>query len=267
MLASKLSKLQTGIHAVGFKAALAGLLRLSYLKLRRPRYAELRLRSGVTLRFEYPGQMPTVLVMFGDYIDPEYAFLEQVVSPGDRVVDIGAGIGQFALAMARRGATVECYEPVIENVNMLAWNAKTNGFGDSVHLRHVAVGKDTRGVNLVNSGYGSAASLRTHMDGLGETPSTTIDAELLLGPQIKVLKLNVAGGEPAVLQGAREFLRRRRAEYLVMLLSLELIEMLPLIAACGYRFFYPAPSGRMQFIEDDFVARAGSSRHLMAVAS
>lgn len=50
----------------------------------------------------------------------QYAHLE--ISPGDRVLDIGANIGAFAAPSARAGATVVAVEPELANFGLLMMN-------------------------------------------------------------------------------------------------------------------------------------------------
>src|SRR5687768_11876631 len=88
-------KLLWGGRVVGVGAAARGAVRIGYLYLRRPSKSEIQLRSGQVLEFGFPSQVPRALLAFGDFIDPEFAFLRKIYRPGWIVADVGAAIGQF----------------------------------------------------------------------------------------------------------------------------------------------------------------------------
>jgi FkbM family methyltransferase len=235
-LADPITKLRTGLATVGWRQTLAGLARLTFLKVVRPHIVEIELKDGLRLRFAYPAQMPTALVAFGDYVDPEYNFLTHIVLPGDRIVDVGGGIGTFALPMARRGAVVDVYEPVLANANTLMRNAIDNGLG-TIRLHPLALSDED-----VRLSTGTAAL--NPLSGEGDAmPWTTLDAEFPTA-RLEVLKVNTAGSEVAVLRSGTTLLRERRAHYLVLLLSEALIAYLPTLAGYGYRIFYWHPQRR-----------------------
>jgi FkbM family methyltransferase len=240
-LAHPLNKLRNGLYVSGWREAIVGFMHLAMIKLIRPEQVEITLRDGLTLRFNYPNQMPTVLVCFGDYIDPEYDYLLPHVGPKDLIVDVGAGIGQFALPMAKRGALVDAWEPVGANFNMLLANIAANDVITHTHPRAIAMGEDNKGITIVGSG------LLSHVEkGKGKPlPSTTIDIEYP-DQRIKILKVDTAGSEEKVLFGATRLLQERRAQYLVILLSNPVIDILPDIASFGYQFFFWSPKTRQR---------------------
>jgi FkbM family methyltransferase len=244
-LAHPLNKLRNGLYVAGWRKALTGFLNLALIKAMRPQEVEIMLKGGLALRFHYPHQMPTVLVCFGDYIDPEYNYLLPRIAPGDLVVDVGAGIGQFTLPFAKRGAIIEAFEPVPENMGMLAYNVGNNGVAGSVRFFNAAVAEHDRGISIDMAGLMSRP-----MEHGALFPSTTLDIQYP-DQRIKVLKVDTAGGEEKVFAGAANLLEERRAQYLVVLLSNPVIEMLPLIASYGYRPFFWNPKTRQkQFLTD-----------------
>src|SRR3970040_2142325 len=94
-------KIRWGARAVGWLATIIGSFCLARLKLVRPARAEVRLRqTGATMTFNYPKQLVPALVVFGDLIDPEYAFLREVARPDWIFLDVGAAIGQFTVFAA-----------------------------------------------------------------------------------------------------------------------------------------------------------------------
>ncbi|MFB6268285.1 MAG: class I SAM-dependent methyltransferase family protein [Halodesulfurarchaeum sp.] len=73
-------------------------------------------------------------VMFAPGNKAERARMGEVVEPGERVLDMFAGIGYFTLPMARSGAAVTAIERNPTAFRFLAENAELNGVGETVEL-------------------------------------------------------------------------------------------------------------------------------------
>lgn len=231
-----------GLRVVGIGAALQGSAKMGYLYVRRPKRSELRLRTGQILEFDFPNQLPRVLLMFGNFIDPEFAFFTRIHRPDWIVADVGAAIGQFTLFAATLPvAFVHAFEPSGVNVAALKRNIERNGVNDRVAVQAIALS------NVETESY-FETSASTWVSGLRETGSElvsvrSLDAEFdRLGLQhVSVLKINVAGYEPQVLEGADGFLARGGADILLLLLGLASLPWYAKIATYGYRFFYYHP--------------------------
>jgi FkbM family methyltransferase len=240
-------KLTWGVRVVGVTETLLGFFRLAGLALRQPRHAEIRLRSGPVLEFDYPVQFPPILVVFRDLIDPEFPFLRRVARPDWTVVDVGAAIGQFSIFAASLGcARVHAFEPSSVNVATLARNVARNDAEARIAIHQLAL-SDTRGESLFETAGRAWMSRLDHSVSGEVVPVDTLDetAARLGLPHISVLKLNVAGFEPHVLAGARHVLADGRVDILILLLGLESLPWYERIAALGYRFFYYHPGRRM----------------------
>ena len=78
---------------------------------------------------------PYVLAEQNDWFEDELKFLRHVLRPGERVIDIGANYGVFALCMARAvGASgrVWAFEPASATASMLASGIAANEFSQVV---------------------------------------------------------------------------------------------------------------------------------------
>lgn len=96
----------------------------------------------------YPDDVVTrQLVEFGAHTRPELAFLLSIVRDGDRIFDLGAHIGTFAVPLARRaGPTgrVVAVEAVRDFLLVAAENAALNGLSERIELRCALVAPSDR---------------------------------------------------------------------------------------------------------------------------
>lgn len=277
-LRAAVDKIGWGLRAVGPIAAASGVLRLAWMSVVRPTCSEVRLRSGPVLEFDYPGQFPTTLMLFGDFIDPEFAFLKHVARIHWRVVDVGAAIGQFSMfaAMCLPDATVHAFEPSSANVATLQRNIVRNGVQGRVLVHQAALSdrRETARFETAPKAWMSHLSDTHSTDRHGELVSVdTLDAALksLRLSHVEVLKVNVAGFEPAVLEGAMPCLAAGQVDVLILLLGLPSLAHYEAIAALNYRFFYYHPPRRTLFEVTRFDAdsvlahRPWPARHIIAI--
>ena len=273
-------KLGWGLRSVGIPATLRGAMRSTLLHLRRPRQSEIQLASGPVLEFDYPSQVPTALVMFGDLIDPEFAFLRYIARPGWIVADIGAAIGQFTLfAGTLPGARVHAFEPSGANIRTLQRNIARNRLGDRVQVHQLALGDKAYEAAFQTTDHtwvshlapsSSPAALLEHTETVQVRPLAA-ELERLGVEHLSVLKINVAGYETAVLAGAEPLLKRGGADILVLLLGLASLPEYAKLADWGYRFFYFHPREAALYEVTQFDAasvlddRPWPARHILAI--
>ncbi|ODT82098.1 MAG: hypothetical protein ABS76_09765 [Pelagibacterium sp. SCN 64-44] len=271
-------KLDWGLRVVGPWAALRGVGRLSRLWLSRSHRAEVHLRSGPILEFDYPHQFPATLMLFGDFIDPEFAFLARIARPHWRIIDVGAAIGQFSMfsAVCLPDATIHAFEPSGANVATLHRNIARNGVGGRVfvHQRALSNRRETARFTTAPKNWMSQLSDAYGEDGPGElVPVDTLAAALpRLGlDHVEVLKINVAGFEPAVLEGALPCLAAGKVDMMILLLGVPSLVHYAALAGLGYRFFYYHPEQQTLFEVTRFDAdsvlahRPWPARHIIAI--
>lgn len=221
------------------------------MKIVRPPTARVELRSGVHLNFDYPSQLAPSLVMFGDVIDPEFSLLTDIARADWTVVDVGAAIGQFSLfAALLHGADVHAFEPSDANIRSLVRNVESNGLGGSVHVHRVALSSDT-GEALFPT------ATRTYLSRLDFAGTATISDESVpvrrlddqlvdLGiDHVNVLKVNVAGAEPEVLDGTTEYLSSGRVDIAILLLGEASLPWYARLHRLNYRLGFYHPGDRV----------------------
>jgi FkbM family methyltransferase len=174
------------------------------------------------------------------------------------IIDVGANVGQFAVASAKTfpDSVVHSFEPQLDCVQRLIRH--TRGL-KNVEVYPMALGAHAGNVQLhVNSHSHSSSILalgQRHRDAFPDArevgsisvPLSTLDHELgtrpLAGPVL--LKLDVQGYEPAVLQGAQQLLNR--IDYVLLEASLSpmyegeltFMQIVRLMEGNGFGFLRP----------------------------
>jgi FkbM family methyltransferase len=149
-------------------------------------------------------------------IDPHVVgFMLRYLDPGDTMIDVGANIGIYSvLAGAILGprGRVEAFEPSPTLRPCLEANLKRNGL-TNVRV-HAKLAGGRRMLDPFVDGIGRSGRHRVpgrrewvRARNLLHIPSVQID-EVVVGRRCSLLRIDVAGYELRVLQGAEELLRR-----------------------------------------------------------
>jgi FkbM family methyltransferase len=140
--------------------------------------------------------------------------------PDALIVDVGANIGTHAVALAGSySGRVLAFEPVAENHEALIENLALNDIENCIVLKQACGASAGFGRMIgVNANNPGKAKLDTAaQDGI---EVTTLDAEVeKIGRPAAFIKIDVEGGEEAVLAGASETLRRDRPVIFCEILS------------------------------------------------
>lgn len=134
--------------------------------------------------------------------------LRRRLKPGGLFVDVGANIGNHALfAAGPCGARVLAFEPSPALADHCAATLAANGLSARLDLRRQGLGA-APGTAALRPGPGHNAG-RTRLEaGAGTVAVVRLDDVLAEAPA--VIKIDVEGMEPAVLEGARGVLARHR---------------------------------------------------------
>lgn len=137
------------------------------------------------------------------------------IQEGDIIADVGAFVGVYTIALARRvGSTgkVIAFEPDVKNCALLRKHITLNNVSSSVEVHDIAVG-DLHG--LLN--FHSRADAESHVIASDEfkagresveVQSKTLD-EIFDDRKVDIIKIDVEGYEEKVLRGAQSILRRK----------------------------------------------------------
>lgn len=159
--------------------------------------------------------------MVAEEYEPEvWRHLMSAVRPGDVVADVGAYIGLYTIALAKRvgsAGSVIAFEPNPASFNALREHLVLNSISDSVRLVQAAVGA-SEGRAPFEMRWDQSHINRA---ALGDSPDsvTCITLDGVIGDgHVDVMKIDVEGYEEKVLEGAVGLLsdpaRRPRAIYI-----------------------------------------------------
>lgn len=149
----------------------------------------------------------------GAPFEPEVtAALKRWIVPGMTVLDIGANVGYFSACMSRLvgpAGKVHAFEPAPRNFELLQQNVAANQLGN-VTCHPIALGDRTGTAKLHLSEF-SAGMHRLYDsfccgDAMVEVPVRRLDTLFSPG-DVSVIKIDVEGFEPFVLEGATALLR------------------------------------------------------------
>lgn len=139
----------------------------------------------------------------------EVELWNRLIAPGMVVADVGANLGLFTLAAAKRarpGGRVHSFEPEPENFELLSRAVEANGC-DNVTLHRAAVAEKSGRATLFfreehrgdHRIYGKTVEGRLPLD----VPLTTLDDAVEPPSSLDLVKLDIQGAEWRALQGMR----------------------------------------------------------------
>ena len=142
--------------------------------------------------------------------------------PGTLVLDVGANVGPYAVALASMQPElhIHCFEPNPEIADRLERNIRLNRLHARVHI-HVAAVSDAAGrttFHVVPRGGGNQGLSALRKQALGGAPSVPIEVEtttldetfLTQEGTVSAIKIDVQGHELEVMLGARGLIERDR---------------------------------------------------------
>lgn len=246
---------------------------------------DVRLAAGRSLRvrFATPSESsdPLVQALASGSWQPTDAlrWLLLNIAAGDRVLDLGAHVGTFALLAAALGAHVTAVEASPGNAELLRAATQANDASDRMTIVQAAVTREIGEVSFADQGpYGTIDTERTGGASgwpLVTVPATTIDA---LSPvPFHWVKMDIEGAECDAMAGGRSTLGLARAlavesnGYMLGQHGTSVGELLKSLRDLGYRPYAAvgqtlSPLGRRAFQPEttlDYVAVTGRSEPVL----
>jgi FkbM family methyltransferase len=151
-------------------------------------------------------------------LSPFYEIAAQHLAGDSIVLDIGANIGLTSIPLAPRVKKVYCFEPSPAAFDNLVLNIKANGI-TNCEAMNLAVSdtcgeldfhqtSNTAGSHVVSDRHAARAGTLT-----AKVKAESLDSLAARMPELgqaSFIKMDAEGSEPAILRGARAFMRQRR---------------------------------------------------------
>ncbi|MGH7655306.1 MAG: FkbM family methyltransferase [Gemmatimonadaceae bacterium] len=212
------------------------------------------------------GCPPMVALNFGSYERTEFAQWCALLPKGARIADIGANIGWFAAHSAALDptASVVAFEPVPTSFEFLSRTIARNGLSSRVTTENLALADHANGLTLIvdraipGAASGHPTIALDHAEEI-HVCTLTLDAYAdAHGLHFDAIKLDVEGGELAVLRGAARVLQTDRPIVFCEMLRRHAKafgyhpnDIIALMAGHGYRCFSVSDAGLRAFPEMD----------------
>lgn len=204
-------------------------------------------RYGFQMHLDLRQFIDRTIYCTGEWEPHETGVIQRILKPGDGFADIGANIGYFTLLAAGivgPGGHVFAFEANSETHNLLLANIERNSLANvTAHL--LAVG-ETSGQAMIHHGEpgnaGADAAMEAKAGEAGNTvPMDRLDA-VLADKSLRLIKLDIEGGEAKALRGAEGLLRAASAPDLLFELTPDFLlkngdnagELLEWLRSLGY---------------------------------
>ncbi len=176
------------------------------------------LADGLWMRLHLPAE---TFLWRGDHEPDVQALLVNLLRPGWIAYDIGSYVGFFALGMARlvgREGRIFAFEPDPENALRIREHVAKNSLATQIQVVEAAVWRATTQESTISYRRGRQARSQGGVEADGLKPvlasgehilvsSISLDEFIARGnPAPQLLKIDVEGGETAVLAGAERLL-------------------------------------------------------------
>jgi len=143
------------------------------------------------------------LIYRGNYEAEERLIVEEIVRPGDRVLEGGAGMGLITMTAARivGHENIVCYEPTPASFTILSENLKNNGFSIEARQKALGLASGTAKFHAQDDLLSSSFFAR---EGAGKKIDVSVDAitDALTESGANVLILDIEGAEIELLNNA-----------------------------------------------------------------
>jgi FkbM family methyltransferase len=229
----------------------------------------IRMRDGSLMRVDVRSRTEEWAYWTGDYDGEIISRLRTCLAPGCVVLDVGANVGFYSIALGKTvkalNGTLYAFEPVASNLKRIEQAVVLNGLERAVRPFNIALG-DRDGVIKMFMEQDNRASTGNAIiitDNVADQLSQNVTARITKLDTFAeeqniqachLVKIDVEGAEVMFLRGAMEFLARHRPiiygefnAYWLKKFGGSFMEVVEILRPLDYRFF--KQTERTEFVE------------------
>lgn len=227
---------------------------------------EARLPDGSVMLCDLNDMVQRQIYLGGMYEPVESYLFLKLVGPGMTVIDVGANCGQYTLLAGRavgNGGQVHAFEPIPDTFKLLQEHVRLNHLSN-VTLNQCALWNEKTELPL---GHGVEPESALWTVGCADDPERIVVPAIRFDDyareqrleHIDLIKMDIEGAEPFMLEGARQSIERFHPVFLMEVsdMALARVKWTPqrvweFMRALGYRAFQIKPSPRRSGPRTDF---------------
>jgi FkbM family methyltransferase len=170
------------------------------------------------------------LVIQGFYEIALTKYFLKNIKPGDTVIDIGANLGYFTVLagyLVGSNGKVIAYEAVKENCDLIQENISINGINNRVEIRNRAVYSQNKTISFFETEmFKGNSSIKKHGENYfvffgnehikeNMVPAECLDNYVEELPFIKIIKIDIEGGEYHALLGMQKLIENNKVDTII----------------------------------------------------
>jgi FkbM family methyltransferase len=232
--------------------------------------ATVRMRDGSLMRLDVRSRTEAWAYWTGEYDATVISRLRTCLMPGCVVLDIGANVGFYSIALGNSlqqlGGTLFAFEPVPSNKRRIEDAVQLNRLEETVRVFNVALGDEEGSIDMFmedDNGASTGNAIMITQSVANEISQnvtaritrldTFADEEKI--ESCRLIKIDIEGAEVMFLRGARRFLAAHRPiiygefnSYWIKRFGCSFLDVVEILKPLGYRFFKETAHG--EFAEE-----------------
>lgn len=174
--------------------------------------ALVKARRGWYIANKNDAFLGAALLQYGEALDLEHRFLQKLIGPQDRVIEVGANIGVHTVGMCKAAREVIAIEPQPQVFRQLCANLALNNIQNAV-VHNVGCASAPKTMTFAaydtTKPHNSGGVALSHGAGV-RVPVVTLDSLTSHLESVKLVKIDVETMELEVLRGATALIAKHR---------------------------------------------------------
>lgn len=219
----------------------------------------IRMRDGSLMRIDVRSRTEEWSYWTGDYDGEIISRLRTCLTPGCVVLDVGANVGFYSIALGKTlqplNGTLYAFEPVASNWKRMEQAVSLNGLEETVRPFNIALGDRNGSIQMFMEHDNRASTGNAIMitDDVADQLAQNVTARIMTLDTFAeeqniqschLIKIDVEGAEVMFLRGGMNFLRKHRPiiygefnSYWIKQFGSSFLDVIEMLEPLNYRYF------------------------------